>query len=198
MQVLRHSLRFLDAFSRKVETVSAVLLAVITLLVLASAIGRYLFAWPIPDAFDFSRLFLGVVIMWGFACVGYRGSHIKVDLFALMLPAPVRRWTDFFAWLVLLGFTGLLCWKMMTRVTSAYDSGETTFDLQLPVWPVMALIWLGVAVSMLTILARALMIAVSGAGLDDFEPADAAQDTDDTVGKKTKKHQETMAGGNHG
>ncbi|NIY76492.1 TRAP transporter small permease [Thalassospira sp. HF15] len=173
MRVLHHCLRYLEAFSRKVEMVSAILLAVITLLVLASAIGRYLFAWPIPDAFDFSRLFLGVVIMWGFACVGYRGSHIKVDLFALMLPACVRRWTDFCAWLVLLGFTGLLCWKMLARVTSAYNSGETTFDLQLPVWPVMALIWLGVAVGILTILARALMIALTDAGLDDFEPAES-------------------------
>ncbi|HAI28694.1 MULTISPECIES: TRAP transporter small permease [unclassified Thalassospira] len=173
MRVLHRSLTYLEAFSRKVEMVSAILLALITLLVLASAIGRYLFAWPIPDAFDFSRLFLGVVIMWGFACVGYRGSHIKVDLFALMLPARVRRWTDFFAWLVLLGFTGLLCWKMLARVTSAYNSGETTFDLQVPVWPVMGLIWLGVAVSMLTILARALMIALTNAGLDDFEPAES-------------------------
>jgi hypothetical protein len=49
--------------------------------------------------------------------------------------------------LVLLLFTVLLAWMLLGRVESAYASNESTFDLRLPVWPWLALIWLGVASS---------------------------------------------------
>lgn len=161
--------RLLDTISLAIERIAAVLLAAITVLIVASAIGRYLLANPIPDAFDLSRLFLGAAIMWGFASLGYRGSHIKVELFAEMLPARARRWVDLFAWTILMVFTVLLCWKMMARVTSAHASGEATFDLRLPAWPVMALIWAGVAASILTIAARILLIVTGRGSLDAYE-----------------------------
>ncbi len=169
----------LEKLSIAIEKVAAVLLAAITLLIVASAIGRYGFAAPIPDAFDVSRYLLGATILWGFASVGFRGSHIKVDLFAEMMPAGLRRLVDIFAWSVLLLFTVLLTWKMGERVLSAAASGETTFDLRLPAWPMMALIAAGAAVSTVAILARILIIARGEGGLDAFEDAEAASSLDD-------------------
>ena len=155
MQRLQH---VLERISHGIEVVAGIIMGLVTLLVVASAVGRYLFAYPLPDAFDMSRLLLGAAIMWGFASVGYRGSHIKVDLFAEQLPAGVRRWVDAFAWTVLLFFTVLLAWKMFGRVSSAAMSNESTMDLRLPAWPMMGLIWLGVAVSLPAILARLILI----------------------------------------
>jgi TRAP-type C4-dicarboxylate transport system permease small subunit len=144
--------------------------------VFVSAIGRYVFAAPIPDGFDIARLLLGVAILWGFACVGYRGSHIRVDLFAELLPATLRRWLDIFAWLLLLGFTVLLAWKLFERVGSAYASNESTFDLRLPVWPFMLLIWLGVLASVVTILARiVVLITDKRSTLEHFETLDRSE-----------------------
>lgn len=163
----------LERLSLVIERVAAVMLAAITVLVVASAIGRYLFAAPIPDAFDVSRLLIGAAIMWGFASVGYRGSHIKVDLIVEMLPERFRRIVDLFAWTVLLVFTGLLCWKMLARVMSARASGEATFDLRIAAWPIMALIWAGVCVSIFAILARLVLIATGRGGLDAYESLEA-------------------------
>ena len=168
----------LDRISLAIEKVAGALMALITLLVVASAVGRYLFAVPIPDAFDLGRLLLGAAIMWGFASVGYRGSHIKVDLVAEVLPAHVRRWTDAMAWTVLLCFTVVLAWKMFGRVTSAAGSGEATMDLRLPAWWFLALIWAGVLVSLPAILARLIIVATGRGTLDHYEKAEAAQDED--------------------
>ena len=74
--------RFLERFCRIVEILAGLLLGFVTLLVVVSTAGRYLFTSPVPDAFDLSRLMIGACVMWGFASVGYRGGHIKVDLFA--------------------------------------------------------------------------------------------------------------------
>jgi TRAP-type C4-dicarboxylate transport system permease small subunit len=162
----------LEKLSLAIEKVAAVFLAAITLLIVVSAIGRYVFASPIPDAFDLSRLLLGATIMWGFASVGYRGSHIKVDLFAEMMPPRVRKFFDVVAWAILLAFTLLLAWKMLARVESAAASGEATFDLRLPAWPMLGLIWAGVAVSAVAILARILLIASGRGDLENFEAID--------------------------
>jgi C4-dicarboxylate transporter, DctQ subunit len=159
----------LEKLSLFIERIAAIMLAAITILIVASAIGRYLFTAPIPDAFDLSRLLIGAAIMWGFASVGYRGSHIKVELFAEMLPDRYRRAVDLFAWTVLLIFTVLLCWKMLGRVLSAQASGESTMDLRLAAWPIMAVIWAGVGVSIFTILARLVLVAMGRGGLDAFE-----------------------------
>lgn len=171
--------RILERFSRIVEVVAGLLLGACTILVVASAIGRYLFNWPIPDAFDFSRLLVGACIMWGFAVVGYHGSHIKVDLFVELMSPRMRRAVSVFAWAMLLLFVILLTWKMFERVLSAYRSNESTFDLRIAVWPVMALIWVGTATSVVTVSARLWLIA-TGRGtlesIDDVEMGEANGD----------------------
>lgn len=181
---MRAVINGLERFTRGIEWIAAIFLAAITLLIVASAIGRYVFAMPIPDAFDVSRLMLGVAIMWGFASVGFRGSHIKVDLVAEMLPRRARRICDLVAWSVLLGFTVLLGWKMLARVLSAQASGEATFDLRLPAWPFLALICAGAMVSAVAVLARIIIIATGRGTLDPFEKVEAVADrgADDVQG----------------
>lgn len=148
----------LERFCAAVERIAGFLLAAITLLIAVSAIGRYIFASPIPDAFDVARLLLGAAIMWGFAVVGYRGGHIDVTLLPDMLPPHLRRAMELIAWSVLLVFVVLLAWKMLTRVQSAAMSGEATFDLRIAVWPLMALTWAGAAAAVLTVLARIILL----------------------------------------
>ena len=46
----------------------------------SSVLLRYLFTCSIPDAYDFGRLLLGILIFWGIAATSYRGGHITVDL----------------------------------------------------------------------------------------------------------------------
>lgn len=164
----------LEQLSLLIEKIAGLFLAAITIVVFISAIGRYLFASPLPDSFDISRLMMGIAVMWGFASVGYRGSHIKVDLIAELLPDRARRLLDIIAWLVLLGFTIALTWMLLTRVTSAHASGEATFDLRIPVWPFLGLIWLGVAASILTIFSRIVLLVIdTRSGLEHFETVEA-------------------------
>lgn len=167
----------LERVSHRIEKIAGIFLGMITCLVFVSAIGRYLFAAPFPDSFDISRLMMGVAVLWGFASVGYRGSHIKVDLVAEMLPDRIRRWLDVTAWLVLLGFTIALAWMLHVRVSGAYASGEATFDLRIPVWPFLGAMWLGVLASIVTISVRILLLARSrDTGLAHYETLEADGD----------------------
>ncbi|OCX64449.1 C4-dicarboxylate ABC transporter [Thioclava sp. SK-1] len=162
---------FIRCGATAVETVAAACLAAVTVIVFASALGRYAFAAPIPDAFDLSRLLLGLAIAWGFAVLGFRGGHICVDLLVEALPPRPRRVVEICAQLVLLAFTATLAWKIFGRVVSAYASHEATFDLRLPIWPLLAGIWLGVAIAVATTFAGLIWL-LTGRGLDEFEPED--------------------------
>ena len=71
--------RFLERLSLGIEKVAAVLLAAITVIVVASAVGRYGFARPIPDAFDVSRLLPG------------RGRWRSIRTNEALLPRPAAR-----------------------------------------------------------------------------------------------------------
>lgn len=178
-------MRLSSVFERAViiiETIAAAMLGLITLLIVASAIGRYALAMPVPDAFDVSRLLIGAAIVWGLASVGYRGSHIKVDLLAEMLSPRARRLVDIVAWTVLFGFTVVLSFKMYSRMASAAASGEATFDLRLPVWPFLALILAGALASILTVAARIVLMARGQGMLDSFEPVDIGRKVDDVEG----------------
>ncbi|UOM34929.1 TRAP transporter small permease [Acuticoccus sp. I52.16.1] len=161
--------RLLERFCAGTEAVAGLLLALVTVLIVVSAVGRYLFAFPVPDSFDLSRLLIGAAVMWGFAALGYRGSHIKVELFADALPRPLKRVVDALAWALVLLFVVLLAWKMFGRVESAFRSGEATFDLRIVVWPLMGVIWLGTAAAVVTVGARLGLIIVRGDTLDHAE-----------------------------
>ncbi|MDF0603773.1 TRAP transporter small permease [Psychromarinibacter sp. C21-152] len=135
---------------RWIERIAAGILGLVTLIIFVSAVGRYLFATPLPDSFDVSRLTLAVAVVWGFASLGYRGSHIKVDLLSQVAPRAMRRWMGLVAWVFLLGFTAALVWKIGERVLSQFPGGEVTMDLRLPHWPFLLAILLGLVAALFT------------------------------------------------
>ena len=155
-----------------IERIAAIMLGLVTVIIFISAIGRYLFNSPLPDAFDISRLTLAVAIVWGLASVAYRGSHIKVDLLAQTVGPAIRRWLDIAAWLVLLIFTAGLVWKIGERVVSQFPGGESTMDLRLPHWPFLGAIVLGLIAALIMTLIRIWRIWRHGENLEAYEQID--------------------------
>ena len=155
-----------------VERVAGIILGLVTLLIVASAIGRYGFARPVPDAFDLSRLVLGVAIAWGMASVAWHGTHIKVDLLAQMLGARARRWVNAFAWAILLAFTAAMVWKIGERVLAAMSGGDATMEMRLPHWPFFLAIWLGLVAALITTAMRLWQILRDGSDLGEFDGID--------------------------
>lgn len=155
-----------------IERIAGVLLGLVTVLIVISAVGRYIFAWPVPDAFDLSRLVLGVAIAWGIASLGFHGTHIKVDLLAQSVGPGPRRIINAIAWAVLLVFTALLTWKIFERVESAFFAGDATMELRLAHWPFILAIWLGILAALFTTLVRLWLVVRHGRDLGEYDGID--------------------------
>ena len=70
----------MDRFIDGIELIAAFFVGIVAADIFISVLLRYFFSFQIPDAYDFGRLLLGILIFWGIAATSYRGTHITVDL----------------------------------------------------------------------------------------------------------------------
>src|SRR5436305_18027 len=70
----------MDRFIDSIELIAAFFVGIVAADIFISVLLRYFFSVQIPDAYDFGRLLLGILIFWGIAATSYRGTHITVDL----------------------------------------------------------------------------------------------------------------------
>lgn len=115
---------------------------------------RNVFGYSIPDAYDFGRLMLGILIFWGIAATSYRGGHITVDLLWANVGPRWQRAIDVFATLVLLFVVTVQTYTLFDKVVGTYNDNVLTFDLRLPTWPFFAIAWAGDVSAVLLIAIR--------------------------------------------
>ncbi|HSH69451.1 MAG TPA: TRAP transporter small permease [Deferrisomatales bacterium] len=150
MRIGRALLRLVDW----VDGAAGVFLAIIAALTFCSVVVRYGFRTVIPDGFDVGRLLLGIAVFWGIAGTAYRADHIQVDVLWSALPPGPRRFLDGFASLLTLGSLSVFAWVMFRQVLSVQQSHQTTFDLQIPIWPFYGVAWAGIALAAVLTLVR--------------------------------------------
>lgn len=168
-------MRSLDILVDCIERVAAIFLAAITALMFVSVFLRYLFSWSVPDSYDFMRLVLGFVILWGLASVSYRGEHITVDLVWSFLPRNARKALDLFATTVTLVAMGFFAWMMGSKVLSTRADNVLTYDLRLPVWVYYFIAWIGLAAAVLLLVVRLVRIATRQDVDEDIHPTRTAE-----------------------
>jgi TRAP-type C4-dicarboxylate transport system permease small subunit len=152
--VAKHPRNFMDWFIDSIELVAAFFVGIVAADIFISVLLRYFFATSIPDAYDFGRLLLGILIFWGIAATSYRGTHITVDLLWANVGPRYKRMIDVFATLVLLFVVVVQTYTLFDKVAATYRDNVLTFDLRLPNWPFFAMAWAGDVSAVLLIAIR--------------------------------------------
>lgn len=151
------------------ETLAALFLLAIALLIAANVFLRDVLSIQIPDWFDGSKLLQGIALMWGFAVATYYGSHICVDIVWEHLGERGKRTLDVLSTVVTMGFLALTAWMVWTKVLST--GSQTTSDLQLPIVYFYAVAACGVVAAAVLALLRVSRL-VSGAATDSPDQED--------------------------
>ncbi len=134
---------YMDRFIDSIEWIAAAFVGIVAVDIFVSVLLRNLFNYSIPDAYDYGRLLLGILIFWGIAATSYRGGHITVDLVWANVGPRWQRFIDVFATLVLLFVVTVQTYTLFDKVRGTYYDNVLTFDLRLPVWPFFAVAWVG-------------------------------------------------------
>jgi TRAP-type C4-dicarboxylate transport system permease small subunit len=144
----------MDRFIDTIEWIAAGFVGIVAANIFLAVVLRNVFNYSIPDAFDFGRLLLGILIFWGIAATSYRGTHITVDLIWANVGPKYQRWIDVFATLVLLFVVTVQTYTLFDKVVGTYNDHVLTFDLRWPTWPFFAVAWAGDVSAVLLIAVR--------------------------------------------
>ncbi len=99
-------------------------------------------------------MLLGILIFWGMAVASYRGDHITVDLLWSVSPPRLQRAMDVFAAVLTLVAMAAFTWMFAEKVLGTRADHVGTFDLRQPVWIYYFIAWIGLASSILLLVAR--------------------------------------------
>ena len=136
-------MRIMDKMINTIEWLAAMFVGIVALNIFVAVVLRKFFDTSIPDAYDFGRMLLGILIFWGIAATSYRGGHITVDLVWTAASPRMKRWIDVLATVVLLFVVTVQTYTLFDKVRTTYNDHVLTFDLGLPTWPFFAVAWAG-------------------------------------------------------
>ena len=164
-----------DRIIHVIEWLAASFVGLVAADIFISVFLRKFFNTSIPDSHDFGRLLLGVLIFWGIAATSYRGGHITVDLLWSAAGPRMKRFIDVFATLVLLFVVTVQTIMLFDKVVQTRAANVSTYDLQWPTWPLMALAWAGDVSAVILIAFRAWRLVFHPELLHDHRHDEALQ-----------------------
>ena len=156
----------MDRFIDGIEMLAAIFVGLVAANIFLSVTLRELFRVQIPDADNFGKLLLGILIFWGIAATSYRGAHISVDLLWTAANPKWRRIIDVFATLVLLFVVTVQTITLFDKVYTTYNDNVLTYDLRLPTWPFFLVAWLGDVSAVVLIAIRTWRLITQPAGAE--------------------------------
>ena len=136
--------------------ISSALLAFLVIFTTMDVALRYLFNAPVYGGLEISESTMVALVMLAMAYCGATDGHVRVDVLDGILPPLGQRIS-----VVLTGFVSLVVlWFLVKRtcykVIDTYQYGDVTNFLQMPLWPLYALIALGMAAYGLVVLVQML------------------------------------------
>jgi TRAP-type C4-dicarboxylate transport system permease small subunit len=162
----------MDRMINTIEWLAATFVGIVALNIFVAVALRKFFDTSIPDAYDFGRMLLGILIFWGIAATSYRGGHITVDLVWSATGSRGKRAIDVFATLVLLFVVAVQTATLFDKVRGTYVDNVLTYDLNIPVWPFYAIAWVGDVSAVLLIAIRTWRLMFHPEELHDERPED--------------------------
>ena len=128
------ALTLLERLLKAAALLGGVTLFAIMLLVSYSVFCRYVLNQPILGDQELVEISMALVVMLAMPYAAWRGEHIRVDILDAHLGAAGRFCGDVFARSVGAVALGLLVHKATNKMFDAYEYGDVTNMIEIPVW----------------------------------------------------------------
>jgi TRAP-type C4-dicarboxylate transport system permease small subunit len=111
----------------------------VAVLVTASVLGRWLFGKPIEGDFEFVKMATAIAVFSFLPYTQIQRGNIMVDTFTTRLPERGRAAIDALWDLTFAGVAMLMAHGLFTGAGEALRNRESTMQLQILIWPAIAL-----------------------------------------------------------
>jgi TRAP-type C4-dicarboxylate transport system permease small subunit len=128
---MNNRLTHLSALIAAVGLLALTVLAIVTMLDIA---GRELFRTPISGFSDIADMIVVFAAASCFPISLVERHHVTVR-FLGNLNWRLREWLDLLGHTLMLAVFALMCWQVALYAQDVYQSGQTTWLIRIPIWP---------------------------------------------------------------
>ena len=152
-----------ESLSRLIKPVNlaAFRLAIIVMALMAIPVFidvclRHFAHGSLEGAYELEEFALALVTFLALASIQESKEHINITFVIDRFSNRVRRWLEAFVWFLSAPLMLVLTWRLILAALTKADMGEVSFELELPLWPVMLICAFGLGCFALQLLAQAL------------------------------------------
>lgn len=127
--------RWYGGFESALNFIAGAAIFLLMLIGVGQIAGRQLLDLPIYGYIDYIEQASAVFAFLGVANCQRLGAHIRMEFILTLLPRRHLWRVEVFATLVALVIVGLLVWSSWFNFLRAWQLGDSTMDIRLPVWP---------------------------------------------------------------
>lgn len=130
----------IDRFFARIEDgmnlIAAGSIFLLMILAAVQVLGRKLFNLPIPGYIDFAEQSIAIFAFMGAAYCQRIGAHVRMELFLDKFGRGRMLWlAETFTTAAATLVVGILTYFSFTHFLRAFQNGDSTIDINLPVWP---------------------------------------------------------------
>lgn len=120
--------------SRLLGVLACLALFAIMLLTVVDVIGRYLFASPLPAAYEMISFIMPCIIFCALPAVSLNHGHVTIDLLDRVVPARLQRLQHVAVHLIAAAAMALIAWRLWVLSGDHYRYEGVTDELFMPLW----------------------------------------------------------------
>lgn len=126
--------------------IGGIAIFLLVLLATTNVLGRWIFSLPIDGYVDWVEQAMAFIAFLGIAYTQRVGGHIRMDIVVTHLHGRMLWLSEFVSTLLMLLVTLVLIYGSYLHFWRAYDIGDSSLDIQLPVWPAKLVVSFSLAV----------------------------------------------------
>ena len=127
--------RMFVKFEKLLTTLGGITILLVVFLAVTNILGRWLFSAPVDGYIDWVVSSMPFIAFLGLSYTQREGGHIRMDIVVGSLRKRVLWFTEFLTVLIMLFMTAMLGIGSYNHFLRAYKIGDTSFDIDLLVWP---------------------------------------------------------------
>lgn len=128
---------------------SGVIILLLVLLSVANILGRWFFSLPVDGYIDWVEQSMAFFAFLGIAFVQRQGAHIRMDMVIETLQRRPLWIAELLAVALMFVITSILIYGSFLHFLRAYQIGDSSLDIDLPVWPAKLVVPLALSVLLL-------------------------------------------------
>lgn len=120
---------------RLLTLIGGIVILLLVFLAVTNILGRWLFDKPVDGYIDWVEQAMAFMAFMGIAYTQRLGGHIRMDIIVGMLKGRALWCVELISTTVMLALTLILAYGSYLHFLRAFTIGDSSLDIDLPVWP---------------------------------------------------------------